>query len=294
MNVSNEERIQKDIDYAFGIFNHYLGVFPRDKVTGANVCELGPGNNLGISLLFKCLGANQVHVVDKYLKPWDAENHPAFYRELAQRCLDKFPDANVDPLLKTAEQGHEAAPLNIWKDDAEILSGIPDSSLDFCGSWAVLEHLYEPERAFARIGEVTRRGGIGLHQVDFRDHMDFSRPLEFLLYEFRWNKMPDRETMIWLAERLHDDRKMFADKDWAQNLIRRTCGWYGNSYRHLEYNSLWQKNGFKILNFEANLFAEDAYLDDFIPRLRKSGAPAQSLGKEELKVVSGLYFVKKL
>lgn len=294
MNEATADIIKEDVDYLFGIFDHYLKVFPKGKIPGSNICELGPGKNLGMSLVFKCLGADQVHVADKYLKPFDPDYHPHFYKKLAEEFSQRYPDSNPDAIIKTSENGHEAAPLHIWQDDAEILLGIPNASIDFCGSWAVLEHLYCPAKAFARLGEVTKPGGLGLHQVDFRDHINFSRPLEFLLHHFRWNETPDLETMHWLAKRLNLEPDVVeSGKRDANSLVRSNCGYYGNSFRHTDYNKLWLDNNFKILRFEANMLAEDEYMDDFIPRLKESRAPANALSRDELKIVSGCYLVKK-
>lgn len=286
--------IKEDVDYVFGIFDHYLRAFPAEKIHGANICELGPGKNLGMSLLFKCLGANQVHVVDKYLKPFDMDYHPYFYKKLAEKFSQRYPDSNPGALFKTADNGHEAAPLQIWQDDAEILGGIPNASLDFCCSWAVLEHLYCPAKAFARMGEVTKSGGLGLHQVDFRDHIDFDRPLEFLLHHFRWDEQPDQETMQWLAKRLNLDPDVVnSGKRDANSLVRSNCGYYGNSFRHTDYNKLWQDNNFEILRFEANMFAEDEYVNEFILRLQADHALFETLALDELKIISAMYIVKK-
>lgn len=295
MSQTGDEALKQDADYTFGIFERYRQTFPLERITGASVCEIGPGGHVGMGLLFRCFGARTVHVVDKYLKPWKEDYHSPFYRVLADELIRRYPAADPAPLRAAARDGHERCGIQIWSDDAELLSGIPDCSLDFFCSWAVLEHLYEPERAFARFGQVVRPGGLGVHQVDFRNHFDFSRPLEFLLRHYRWNEEPDEATVKWLAEKLTVDMDAVrAGQHTVKALIRKVCGYYGNSYRHVDYNELWRSNGFAILDFDANMHADSAYLDEFLPRLLASGAPAKRFSRSDLGIISACYVVKKL
>ena len=48
---------------------------------------------------------------------------------------------------------------------------------------AVLERIKNANKAFTELFRVTSSGGVGLHQVDYRDHRDFARPLEHLLLD---------------------------------------------------------------------------------------------------------------
>jgi SAM-dependent methyltransferase len=55
-----------------------------------------------------------------------------------------------------------------------------DGSFDLCISNAVFEHLHDPALAAHEIARVLDKDGLGIHQIDFRDHRDFTKPLEFL------------------------------------------------------------------------------------------------------------------
>jgi 2-polyprenyl-3-methyl-5-hydroxy-6-metoxy-1,4-benzoquinol methylase len=85
-------------------------------------------------------------------------------------------------------------------------------------SIAVLEHLYDVESAFNHLSRVTKPEGLGSHMVDFRDHRDFSRPLEYLL-------MGENE---------------FYGK------FKATHGEIGNRYRPKEMQDLLESAGFEI------------------------------------------------
>ncbi|MDR3362188.1 MAG: class I SAM-dependent methyltransferase [Desulfovibrio sp.] len=296
MNTSFPEELKRDIDYAFSCFDSYLVFFPRERIRHAHICEIGPGKNLAVSLMFRCLGADKVYAVDKYLKPWVDGYHAPLYGLLAEAVLSRWPDAEADVLYACAESGtHNVEGVAALTEDAESLESVPDGSINFLCSWAVLEHLYDPPKAFARFAAVTKEGGYGLHQVDFRDHHDFTRPLEFLLHHYRWNLPPDDATHAWLAQRLGRGLEQArAEGLNADGLIRRVCGYNGNSYRRTEYDRLWRENGFTIEHFEKNMSAGDAYLDEFLPRLQRSGSPCRVLEREELDVVSGCYEVRRI
>lgn len=289
------EELHEDIKYAFSCIDAYLDAFPRERVRSAHICEIGPGKNLIVGLTFKSLGAAQVYVADKYFKPWSDDYHAPLYRTLAEAVAARWSDADQEVFRQCLTRGeHCADGVQPIAEDAETLKSIPDNSIDFLCSWAALEHLYSPPQAFARFGAITKPGGCGLHQVDFRDHFDFNRPLEFLLHHYRWNEKPDADTFAWMARRMGQSVEQAHAKGMdANGLVRRVCGYNGNSYRRIDYDTLWRQNGFSITAFDHNMSAGADYLDDFEPRLRASTARRHNLPREELDVVSGRYEVQK-
>lgn len=289
--ASSYESIMQDVEYAFSCLDAYMQLFPRKNILHARMCEIGPGKNMAVSLVWKSLGADRVYVADKYLKPWTAEYHSLFYAALEKAVAIRWPDADMS-VFEQAQKGPEVQGLFPLAEDAELLTSIPNGSLDFIGSWAVLEHLYDPPQAFARFGQVTRSGGLGLHQVDFRDHRDFSRPLEFLLHHYRWNEEPDEETFAWLASCFGRSAEQARRENFdAKGLIRRVCGYHGNSYRSVEYTHLWEQHGFQIMTADYNMYAEEDYLDEFIPRLQIARTPSADLSRDELRRISARYAV---
>ena len=63
--------------------------------------------------------------------------------------------------------------------------------------------------------------------------------------------------------------------------------------RHLELRALYEAVGFEVLRFDANWLAEDAYLDDFVPRLRAAPSRYRDTARETLRVISGRLFLRK-
>ncbi len=289
--MQNTSIIEDDIKYAYDLLQlHYLPFFGLNSISQSHVCEIGPGKNLAVSLFFKSMGAEKVFAIDKYPTAWDNEYHPVFYKQFADFVLTKFPNANrtvFDEYI--VSKGKSVDGFYTLAEDAELLEGIPNKSIDFICSWAVLEHLYDPAKAFTRIAEITKKGGKGIHQVDFRDHQDFTRPLEFLLHFFRINEKLDKETYDWIAKRLNrSDAHELGD----YGLIRRQCGFWGNSFRACEYDNLWKQNGFNIVDFDVNCFVEQEYFDDFMPRLLQANTSYAKLSYEEFSILGGLYKVQ--
>ncbi len=57
---------------------------------------------------------------------------------------------------------------------------LPSESVDVVFSFAVLEHVKQPDAVLARSYALLRPGGWCYHAIDLRDHGDFSRPVDFL------------------------------------------------------------------------------------------------------------------
>lgn len=262
------ERIKADVEYAGSIGRNYLN-WLRDNghdIKGKTILEIGPGINFGSTLLLACFGA-KVAVVDRFLAPWDADYHGDFYKLFQRWIEENFPEADSSPIeVIRATKGYSPNVINCYQTPLEELQGIQDSSIDVIISNAVFEHLFHPERSFFQLGRVSKPGAIGYHQVDFRDHSDFSKPLEFLLVD---------------------------DDEFKEEMARNHCE-RGNRYRPTEYRDLFVKNGFEVIKFQPNIFPDDDYLTDFMTRLAAMGhSKYVGLAREELRNVSGYFVVRK-
>jgi hypothetical protein len=68
----------------------------------------------------------------------------------------------------------------------------------------------------------------------------------------------------------------------------------GNRYRPWEYAQLFESVGFEVLKFESSAFADDNYLQEFLPRLRATEqAKNRDAEANMLKVVGGYYVVTR-
>src|SRR5579859_3313039 len=156
------------VRYAVQISNSCLQLLQANDIQldGLRYLELGPGADFAPQLVLASHGV-RVTLADKYLSSWDPNFHPEFYRVF----LAQWPGRNE--AVKAA--------LNLVPEPAEHMPSIGDSSIDFVLSNAVLEHVDDLSRVAPELARLTRVGGIHAHQVDFRDHGNFDRPLDHLL-----------------------------------------------------------------------------------------------------------------
>jgi SAM-dependent methyltransferase len=259
---ASPEILQKDLDYALLGGHIYLAILAGEFLRGKKVLEIGPGPNFGLPLILACHGA-EVMVADRFLTPWDPDYHPKFYRLLRDSLKTNWALVDYAPLDQILFQGqYSPGSISLCSCSLEELSIVPDQSIDVVISNAVLEHLYDLPLAFSHLARITKPGGLGIHQVDFRDHRDFSHPLDHLLLE---------------------------DEEFCQEFTQRQ-GECGNRYRPAEMKQLFDLAGFEVRIFQPNLFTDDEYLREFIGRLRQAGSSRyRDYAADDLRAISGLF-----
>lgn len=264
--VTSDSQLEADVSYALQVGRNYVRLLPEQWATlrGKTVLEIGPGINFGSVLLMSCFGARGM-VSDRFLAPWDGDYHPRFYSLLRDRIRDTVPDADLSPLERIIAGNSYGGVIREVACALEDMSEIPTASVDIVFSNAVLEHVYDPRAALASLSRISKPGGMGFHQVDFRYHKSMDRPLEFLL-------TPDAEF----------DRE-----------FRECHGECGNRVRPMEYAQLFEAAGFET-TWSSSLDVDEGYFREFIPRLRKAaGSRYQHARAEELTSISALIRVTK-
>jgi hypothetical protein len=235
--------VAADARYELSIAESYLNTLPegRASLQGKSVLELGPGLSFGTILVLRAFGARSAHVADRFLAPFHADYHPKVYRLLAQMVQEKYPDIDNGILLEAADKGHVPDIVQTCDKPLEELGSV-FQNIDITVSNAVFEHLYDQFQAIKVLHAITAEGGIGLHQVDFRDHRDFSRPLEYLFLN---------------------------DVEFA-HLFEISHGECGQRTRPFQMDAMFNIAGFRTVKFHANMEAEPAYLEDVRQRLQRA------------------------
>jgi SAM-dependent methyltransferase len=173
-----DDEIDRAATYVFVILESYQNIFKRLGLSpdpkGLTILELGPGGDFGAQLILASMGA-RIILADRFLTSFRSDFHPRLYAEVARRW-----DGPKDLLEAAIKQGHDGSYMWLVAQPVEDLSAIASDSIDLIYSNAVFEHIYDVSCATRECARVTRVGGFGSHQIDWRDHRDFKRPLEHL------------------------------------------------------------------------------------------------------------------
>jgi len=160
--------------YATGIFNgHVERAGLKNKLEGLAILEAGPGDSISTAILSRAYGATSTLVDAGRYAVDDVRPYLKLEAFLRSEGLD-VPDISelnsLDELLTRCDSKYLVNGL-------ESLKTIPDNSIDFIFSQAVLEHVRKSEfietmRQYARI---IKPKGICSHRVDLRDHLGGGR-----------------------------------------------------------------------------------------------------------------------
>ncbi len=128
--------------YARSVFDQHYKASGLGGLHGCTILELGPGNGLLTGKFAGELGATRIWLVD---------SHP-----IAEPA--SFPNTTY------------------LSDGLKSLRMIPDASIDFAFSNAVLEHVRKREFGpiVKEIRRVLKPRGVTSHQIDFRDHLQYA------------------------------------------------------------------------------------------------------------------------
>ena len=264
---SRDEAIARDVDYTLQVIDASLAMLPADVGTlrGAAVLEIGPGHNLGTALCLASQGA-RVTVVDLYPPAWDEQYHPRLYNALHERLCSERPDWDPEPIRTVVENASHEPVVRCIATGVEAMPTVSDASMDLTLSNAVLEHCADLRAAVVELARVTRPGGLGVHEVDHRDHRNRNRPLEYLL--------------------MSDDR--------FESLFEALHGECGNRLRRFEVERLFNESGLEIERVAVTETAEQRYAEQVISQLdRTEGSKYRGLDRIRLEDLVCCYVMRR-
>ena|SRR5215218_896133 len=256
------QTISEDVAYAIRVSRSYLDHLQAVgiPIQHSRILELGPGYHFAPNLVLASHGAHS-SVADRFLAPWASDYHPEFYAQFLAEWGSDLPAVT----RVISERAYPPDALTLHSYPAEDLQSVEDRSQDVVLSNAVLEHVFSIERVCQEMARITARAGYNIHQVDFRDHRDFGRPLEFLL-------MPDAAF-----------RRQFDG-----------ChGECGNRVRSSQVVAAFRNHGFELIAFEINERTAPDYLNSFLPRLRASQSAYKDHAADDLGVLGGRFIFRR-
>jgi SAM-dependent methyltransferase len=210
-------------EYAYKVFKR---LFDRAKPNPGFVSlELGPGDSLFSALVAKAFGGSASYLVDNgdY-----ALKDIQLYKNMADYLVQEGLLAPDIQKLNSIEEVLACCHAHYLTSGLSSLRTIPDQSVDFIWSHAVLEHVRPGD--FLDIQTELRRiihpNGICSHQVDLKDH---------------------------LSNALNNLR--FSERIWESDFMARS-GFYTNRIRYSKMLHLFQKAGFDVEVIEVNRWKE--------------------------------------
>lgn len=184
---SGARHAQSSVDEAtrhiYSVFSMYKAAARVERFYG-RVAEIGPGDSCGIGLMFLADGCDQVDLVDRFFSMRNEQQQGEINRAIvaqfpALSALRRNGDFSEKSFARLSRHyGEKAAAETFFQ---------PNNSYDFIVSCAVLEHVYDPLRAISAMASALKSGGMMLHQVDCRDHGQFSEHL----HELKFLELPD-------------------------------------------------------------------------------------------------------
>ena len=145
---------------------------PKFTVSGSDfsVLELGPGDALFSAIIAKSMGASRSWLVDSGAY---AMTDIQIYKEFCAFLQTiNYPVHHITKVNKLGELLDQCGSVYLT-EGVHSLVHIPSSSVDFCFSNAVLEHI--PKQDFVNLANelfrLIKRDGVCVHRIDLRDHL---------------------------------------------------------------------------------------------------------------------------
>jgi len=179
---------EQSVAYCLRQYNEYFqyGHLTPSMLEGRTVLEYGPGDNVGVGLLFIAAGARFYAATDKFDAIRDVEKERRIYQKLRDGLRTDAERSRFDDAVDLS-QGIRFNPervkcvYGVGAEDADTQFTEP---FDILISRGVLQEIYEGEKLYTSMDKLLKPGGWMLHKVDHRDYGLFNAngfpALEFL------------------------------------------------------------------------------------------------------------------
>ena len=157
--------------YALQVFRKHFERSEFSKKEGGFVAlELGPGDSFVSAILANAYGASKCYMVD-------AGNFAVDDIKVYQPLIENLQSVGIDTKkaggCTSIEELLDQVGGVYLTNGLQSLRSIPDDSVDFIWSQAVLEHvrLEEFDETMVELHRILRPSGVASHRVDLKDHL---------------------------------------------------------------------------------------------------------------------------
>ncbi|HEV2913238.1 MAG TPA: class I SAM-dependent methyltransferase [Pyrinomonadaceae bacterium] len=188
-NVNRHASALHNILHLYRALNRLLGLVGESAHQKKVVLEMGTAREPGLPLVLLLAGADKYYANNILpIDDWVSEAYaklsylmlagfmPYDPVPLSQVCVNEV-DGNGTPIVRLRPEKF----VSLSPVPAEEIT-LPESSVDLIFSFSVLEHVKRPRAVIQNMFRMLKPGGIAVHGIDLRDHTDFSKPLDFLMY----------------------------------------------------------------------------------------------------------------
>src|SRR5215469_7699142 len=156
--------------YASGVFLSHSRMAGAEDLNGYTCLEIGPGDSLCSAMIAKATGAARCWLIDT--GDFAARNM-AIYRAMARHLEELGLTAPPPQAMSSINALLAYCNTTYLTRGVDSLRAVPDGSVDFIWSHAVLEHIRRRDfdTLLYEMRRVLRPGGVGSHTVDLQDHL---------------------------------------------------------------------------------------------------------------------------
>ncbi len=173
--------------YCIEVLNDYLrmlgaaGIWDESFLKDKVILEYGPGDCMGVPLLFLLKGAGRVCCVDRFPLRDDKKYHDLYHRMITGHIEDQADNMSWANSFKNKIS---------YTASADGMCNLSEKA-DIIVSRAVLEHCNDLDRTFDNMESNLKPGGLMIHKVDLTSHgTHYREHLDFLCYSrSQWTLM---------------------------------------------------------------------------------------------------------
>ncbi|MCX6812225.1 MAG: class I SAM-dependent methyltransferase [Candidatus Berkelbacteria bacterium] len=193
------------------------------SLSGLSVLEVGSGGSVGMGYFFVAAGCKSWLATDLYSNLLTDANWIRNEKKIVGEISKKY-WSEVKSFIKfNGDKIKIKPPFKFRKLDITHFNKSFENTFDVVISQAVFEHIDRKKlpAAIKNLSRYIKKGGIMIHEIDLRDHINVICPLNFYRYgEDRWNKLT-RGTIFYTNRlRASDYKKEFMINDLQEIFCR--------------------------------------------------------------------------